>query len=118
MAYIGQNIPHDSARGHVSGASVFIDDMPPARNELLVDVVGSPVAHGRINSVDVSGARKAPGVVAVLAAGDVTGHNKFGPVITDEHLLAHDVVRFIGDPIVLIAAETRQQLNAAKKLVK
>src|SRR5690242_20041667 len=78
MTYIGQNIPHDSARGHVTGHSVFIDDMPPQRNELLVEVVGSPVAHGRITSVDVSAARKTPGVIAVLTADDVTGHNKFG----------------------------------------
>src|SRR5439155_3159048 len=112
------SIPHDSARGHVSGESVFVDDMPPLRNELLVDFVGSPIAHGRIKSIDVSAARATPGIVAVFTADDVPGHNKFGPVVVDEHLLVRDVARFLGDPVVLIAAENRQQLIAAKKLVK
>jgi xanthine dehydrogenase large subunit len=118
MPSIGKDIPHDSARGHVSGESIFIDDMPPARGELLVDFVGSPVAHGRIKSIDVAAALKSPGVACAIPAKDVPGHNIFGPIIKDEHLLASDEAVFLGDPIVIIAAETREQLRAAKKLVK
>src|SRR5271163_1906670 len=50
MPAVGKNIPHDSAVGHVSGQSIFLDDLPPASGELLVDFLGSPVAHGRIRS--------------------------------------------------------------------
>src|SRR5438034_1106014 len=118
MPSIGKDIPHDSARGHVSGESIFIDDMPPARGELLVDFVGSPVAHGRIRSLDIADALKSPGVACAIAAREIPGHNIFGPVIKDEHLLAPDETVFLGDPIVITAAETREQLRAVKKLVK
>src|SRR4051812_18311080 len=118
MPSIGKDIPHDSARGHVSGESMFIDDTTFARNELLVDFVGAPVAHGRLLSLDISEAAKSPGVVAIITAADIPGHNKFGPIIADEHLLVDDEILFLGDAVCIIAAETRDQLRAAKKLVK
>src|SRR5687768_4374636 len=118
MGAIGKNIPHDSAHGHVSGESVFIDDMLPAKNEVFVDFVGSPVAHGEIVSVGIDAARKAPGVVAIFTHADIPGHKHFGPIIKDEELLAEKSVQFVGQPIVLIAAESRDALVAAKKIVK
>ena len=65
MPSVGKDIPNDSAAGHVSGRSVFLNDVSPARNELLVDFLGSPVAHGRIRSIDLSAASDLPGVVAL-----------------------------------------------------
>jgi xanthine dehydrogenase large subunit len=118
MKVVGQNIPHDSARGHVTGESIFIDDMPPARQEVIVDFVGSPVAHGRLRSIDLSAALSVPGVVAVFTHKDITGHNLFGPIFKDEHLLVEEVAEYIGDPIVLIAAEDRGAIRQAKKLIK
>ena len=56
MALLGKSLPHDSAREHVTGAAVYLDDLVPRRNELLVDFVGSPLAHGRIKRVDVAAA--------------------------------------------------------------
>ena len=87
MSFVGKDIPHDSARGHVTGESIFLDDVPPARNEVFVDFVGSPVAHGELASVDVEAARRIPGVVAIFTHKDVPGHNDVGPVVKDEHLL-------------------------------
>lgn len=118
MASVGQNIPHDSAVGHVTGESIFIDDIPPAKNEVFVDFVGSSVAHGEILSVDVEAARNSPGVVAIFTHADIPGHKMFGPIIKDEHLLAEKEVLFVGDPIVLIAGESRDAVQRAKKLVK
>jgi xanthine dehydrogenase large subunit len=118
MAVVGQNIPHDSAAGHVSGQSLFLDDVAPARGELLVDVVGSPDAHGEVISIDVEEARRIPGVVAVLTHQDIPGHNRIGPAVKDEDLLVEKIAPFLGAPIVLIAAETQQALAAAKKAVK
>ena len=66
MSVIGQPLPHESAREHVRGTAAYIDDLPPIRGELIVDFVGSPVAHGRIVAIDVESARKLPGIVAVL----------------------------------------------------
>ena len=66
MSVLGQPLPHDSAREHVTGEAVYLDDMPPTRNELLVDFVGSPVAHGRIKSLDVTQAAALDGIVGGL----------------------------------------------------
>src|SRR4051812_19788406 len=118
MSAVGQNIPHDSAAGHVTGESIFLDDVPPARGELLVEPFGSPVAHGRIKTLDLTAAASIPGVVALLTHKDIPGHNSFGPIIKDEHLLVSDLAEYIGDPIVLIAAESRAAINAAKKSIK
>ena len=74
----------------VSGESVYIDDMPLQRNELIVDFLGSPFAHGKIISVDLEEARKIPGVVGLFTYRDLDGINKFGPIIQDEVLLCED----------------------------
>src|SRR3954451_13606060 len=114
MPSVGKDIPHDSARGHVTGESIFIDDMPAARNELLVDFVGSPVAHGKLRSIDVGGAREVPGIVAIFTAKDVPGHNHFGPVVKDETLLVEDEAVYLCQPGVLIARESREGIRAGK----
>lgn len=121
MTIVGKDIPHDSAVGHVSGESIYIDDMPFAKNELLVDFVGSPVACGHIKSVDCNAALKIKGVVGCYTYKDLKtlgGINKFGPIIQDEVLLCEDHCSFIGEPIVVIAAENRKALARAKKAVK
>ncbi|HNC46021.1 MAG TPA: molybdopterin-dependent oxidoreductase, partial [Acidobacteriota bacterium] len=118
MSVVGKNIPHDSAAGHVSGESIYIDDMPFSRQEVLVDFYWSPVAHGKINSIDISQACLIPGVVGVYTAKDLGGVNKFGPIIKDEPLLAETEVLFIGHPIAVIAAETRDAIAAAKAAIK
>ena len=48
----------------MTGESVFLDDVPPARNEVFVDFVGSPVAHGELVSVEFEAARKVSGVLS------------------------------------------------------
>jgi len=121
MSIVGKDIPHDSAVGHVSGESIYIDDMPFAKNELLVDFVGSPVAKGHIKSIDCTAALKIKGVVGCYThkdLKDIGGINNFGPIIADEVLLCEDHCSFIGEPIVVIAAENRRALVKAKKAVK
>src|SRR5258708_32899435 len=87
MANVGKNIPHDSAVGHVSGESVYIDDVAPLRGELIVDFVWSPVAHGRIRGIELDAARRLPGAAGLFTYRDLH-HNLFGPSIQDELLLA------------------------------
>ncbi|MGN6627203.1 MAG: xanthine dehydrogenase molybdopterin binding subunit, partial [Tepidisphaeraceae bacterium] len=118
MSYVGQSIPHDSAIGHVSGKSVFINDVPPVHGEVLVGFYGSPVAHGRVGAIDLSAAREVPGIVGLYTYKDIPGHNRFGPAIADEDLLAEQETQYIGHPIVLIAAETVAAIELAKKLIR
>ena len=117
MGAVGKDIPHDSARGHVSGQSVYIDDIPPQKNELLVDFYGSPVAHCKILSLDLTAAAKIPGIVRLFTYKDLDGINKFGPIIQDEVLLCEDHCTFIGEPIVVIAGENRRAIDEAKKAI-
>src|SRR5260370_20137963 len=88
MTLIGKPLAHESAREHVLGEAVYLDDLPPARNELLVDFVGSPLAHARIKSVDVSGATRLDGIVAVFTSADVPGGKTFCPGYYHQGLFA------------------------------
>ena len=88
-----------------------MDDLPPFRNELLVEFVGSPLAHGRIVTLDVNKAAQLEGIAAVLTAADVPGDNNFGPIFHDEEVLAAYECHHIGQPIVVLAGESRAALR-------
>jgi xanthine dehydrogenase large subunit len=118
MALIGQSLPHDAAREHVTGEAVYLGDLPPLANELRVDFVGSPVAHGRIRRVDTASARQMDGIAAVYTHADVPGENMFGPVFHDEELLAAEYCQYIGQPILVLAATTEAAIAAAKRAVE
>jgi xanthine dehydrogenase large subunit len=111
-------LAHESARGHVTGQTVYLDDFPPYRGELFVDFAGSPLAHGRIRTVDTAAAAAIEGVAGVFTAADVPGMNTFGPVMHDEELLAAEECHYIGQPVVALAAETRAGLRAARAAVR
>lgn len=114
---VGASHPHESARGHVTGAAPYIDDMPKLAGELVVDFVGSPYAHGEILHVDTSAVAKIPGAFAFTYK-DIDGTNLFGPIVRDEVFLAEKRTHFIGEPIVVVAAPTRELVEAAKRAVK
>jgi xanthine dehydrogenase large subunit len=118
MTSVGKSIPHDSAIGHVSGSAVYIDDMKPLADELFVDFVGSPVASGKLESIDVKPALAIEGVVAVLTHRDLpTDKRLFGPIFHDEPFLVEEEMAYIGQPIAIIAATSRNAARAAVKAV-
>lgn len=116
MPSVGKAIPHDSAVGHVTGAALYIDDLPARRDELQVGFVGSPVASGRITRIDAGPALTVEGVVAAFTADDIPGEKTIGPLFRDEPILADGEVIYVGQPVVLIAAETTAALRIAKQL--
>ncbi len=118
MGTVGKKIPHDSALGHVTGEALYIDDIPFAKNELIVEFFGSPVAHGKIKSLDLKAAQTVSGLVGLYTYKDIPGHNIFGPVIVDEYFLAEKLCQYVGQPIVIIAAENRKAAKQAKKLIR
>lgn len=111
------NIPHDSATKHVSGQSIYIDDIQINSQLLVGRIVYSKHAHAKIISIDLKAAKKLPGVHAVLTYKDIPGQNQMGPVVHDEVCLAEHEVLCIGHAIVLIAAETEEIALAAEKLI-
>ena len=102
-------LPHDAARLHVTGTARYIDDVPMPRDTLHLAFGLSPVARGRIEAMDLSAVRAAPGVVAVLTADDLPFTNDVSPSIHDEPLLSDGSVHYLGQPLFLVAA-TRKSL--------
>ncbi|MDA8124896.1 MAG: molybdopterin-dependent oxidoreductase [Deltaproteobacteria bacterium] len=100
------------------GTAQFNDDVPLPADALELAVVRSTIAHGFIKSIDTSLAEKMPGVVGILRAKDVKGTNRLRQVHPDQPVLCDEKVRLLGDPIVAIAAETREQARAAAAAVK
>lgn len=118
MSAVGRDIPHDSAKGHVTGESIYLDDVPPVRGELLVDFFYAKTSHAQVKSLDLTEAAKVPGVVALLTHKDLLGSNLFGPITKDEIILVEDEIMFMGQPIVIIGAEDRKAIEAAKAAIK
>ena len=109
-------IAHDSAEKHVAGEALYIDDLPEPAGLLHLYVGQSARAHARVTRLDLAAVRAAPGVVCVLTSADVPGRNDIGPVQNDEPLLPEGVVRFVGQPLFAVAAESLPKARAAAAL--
>ena len=107
----------NDAHAKVTGKAKFADDMKFA-NVLHAAPVYSDFVHARILSIDTSAAEKVPGVIRVLTAKDVPGENRFGQIIRDYRIFADDKIRYHGDVVALIVAETREIAIHAVLLVK
>src|SRR5207248_7601113 len=95
-------------------------------------VLRSPHAHARIRSIDVAQARAVPGVLAVLTGADLKrrGLGTLRPLVPrrkknggpafvcPQPLLAQDIVRYVGDPVAFIVAETLTQAKDAAELIQ
>ena len=103
---------------HVTGRSVYLDDIPVLRDTLFGAVFASPVAHGRIVSFDCGMALQQPGVVAVFSARDVPGENQIGGIIPDEPLFADGEVHFCGQPIAFVVAHDEHTARKALKHIR
>ena len=78
----------------------------------------SPHPYARILSIDIGEALATAGVVAVLTADDVPGRNVFGLEFADQPVLAHDWVRYQGEPVALVAADDLEIARRAAKRIK
>ena len=113
---VGASLPRTDALGKVTGATLYPADL--VRPGMLhLQVVFAHRPHARIKKVDISAALKLPGVVAVLTASDVP-YNAYGLIDADQAALCGDVVRFEGDKVALVAAESKEVAIAAAELVR
>ncbi len=106
------------SKGHVTGKSIYLDDIPLIQGTRFGVVFDSPVAHGTIESINYSKARAIPGVIKIITHEDIPGQNQIGGIIPDEQLFASKEVHFVGQPIALIIAESDQIAFSARKLIK
>ncbi len=121
---IGQSIPRSDAAGKVTGRTLYPGDISrPDMLHMATLFAGRP--HARVVSLDTTAAAAAPGVVAVFTAADVPV-NEYGLQIKDQPVLCGpgsgkagaDIVRFVGDQVALVVAETETQARAALKLIR
>jgi aerobic carbon-monoxide dehydrogenase large subunit len=105
----------------LKGQGTYIDNLP-IEGALHLAFVRSPVAHATIRSIDLTDARVMPGVVAVYAADDLdfpdySGMMQLHPAVI-RHALAKERVRYVGDTVAVVAAETKTQaVDAAEAVI-
>ena len=117
-AALGESHVRPTSMVKACGLAQFNDDVPLPPGALELAVVRSTVPHAFIKSIDTSLAEKMPGVVGFLRAKDIKGTNRIRLVHPDQPALCEDKVRILGDPIIAVAAETREQARAAAAAVK
>ncbi len=118
MKSVGQALPHDSATRHVRGAANYVDDLPEPPGTVHVAPGAANAGRGLIRSLDLSAVRSFPGVLAVLEAADVPGRNDCSPAAGDDPILAEDEIRFPGDVVFAVVAETRDIARRAARLAR
>ena len=109
---IGKPFPRVDGAMKVTGRTIFADDFVAPRM-VHMKLVRSTVPHGRIVAIDTSAAAAMPGVLGFLTGKDMPEPFGILPVSQDEHALCPDKVRFVGDPVVAVAALTEDQAHAA-----
>jgi len=109
---IGQPLPKVDAMAKVCGETVFVDDLSLPRM-LYCKIKRSPHPHARILKVDTTGAQRLPGVVATLVGWELPIPFGILPVSQDEHALAIEKARFVGDPVAAVAAVDEETAELA-----
>jgi CO/xanthine dehydrogenase Mo-binding subunit len=124
MTIIGKPIPRIDARGKVTGETLYPGDINlPAQANMKILFAGRP--HAIIKSIDTSEADALPGVIATFTAKDVPV-NEYGLIYNDQPVLCGpgsskpytDRVRFVGDQVALVVAETEEIAAMGRDLIK
>ncbi len=110
---VGTSPIRKDAPAKVRGEPVFADDLP-APGALHGVLKFSDHAHAKILAVDVKSAESCPGVALVLTGKDVPGRNAFGLFVPQQPVIARDEVKYLGDVVAAVFAETRAQAEAAR----
>ena len=112
MNQVGYSQPRLDGTSKASGSFRYAADLAP-KDALIGKVLRSPWPHATIKRIDTSLALKQPGVRAALTYRDVTGPNLFGAIIPDQPVLCQDRVRFEGDAIAVVAADSEEDAERA-----
>ncbi|MCU1489479.1 MAG: hypothetical protein JWM85_884 [Acidimicrobiaceae bacterium] len=117
-AYVGHSVLRPDLLEKVTGAAVYCVDLRRS-GSASAKIVRSTRAHARILAIDTDAARSAPGVVAVLTCDTLTGLcSRFGHIVADHEILANGKVRYYGEPVALVVAETEAAAADALELVQ
>lgn len=113
---VGVSTPRIDGELKVSGEAKYAVDIT-VPGMLWGKILRSPISYGRIKSIDTSKAMKVPGVVGILTGKDVSGQ-LIGRRVVDMPILADGVVRFIGEKVAAVSAETEAAAEEAVELIE
>jgi 4-hydroxybenzoyl-CoA reductase alpha subunit len=116
LSVIGKSWVKVDAAAKVTGQTLFADDLVLPRM-VYAKLLRSPHPHARVRSVDVGRAAARSGVLATLVGSELPIPFGILPVSQDEHALALDKVRFVGDPVAAVAALDEETAEAALALI-
>jgi len=114
---LGVSHPRPTAMLKACGLAAFTADIR-LQGALELAVVRSTQEHALIKAIDSSLARRMDGVAGVMTAKDIRGTNRLKFVVSDRPILCEDRVRYLGDAIAIVAAETKSQALAAAEAVE
>ncbi|HEV3279809.1 MAG TPA: 4-hydroxybenzoyl-CoA reductase subunit alpha [Terriglobia bacterium] len=114
---IGARVPMIDSVDKVTGKGIYTDDMAPP-GTLTGRILHSPHAHARILSIDTSVAERLPGVKAVVTGRETPVKYGILPIGHDETIFATDKVRYVGDNVAGVAAESPEIAEEALRLIR
>jgi CO/xanthine dehydrogenase Mo-binding subunit len=114
-APVGESKPRIDAREKVTGAATYTDDLQFGNALLHARIKRSPQPHALIKKIDVSKAQALPGVKAVVTGEDFPGY--IGLYLQDRFIFCRDRVRYVGDPVVGVAAISEEIAQKALDLI-
>jgi len=113
---VGESAPRADAPPKVKGEFLYGSDL--SREGMLYGAtLRSPHAHARIARIDVAAARAMPGVRAVITSDDLPTREKFGLMRADQPVLATRVVRYVGEPVAIVAADDPEHARLATRAI-
>ena len=124
MEQVGHPLTKIDAMGLVTGTQKYVADIEMPKDLLYIKVLGSPHAHARIKKIDTTEAKKMPGVVAVYTYKDVprvmrtTAGQGFPEPSPYDTPMLDNKVRYVGDRVAIVAAETPEQAVEACRKIK
>ena len=116
LEVVGQPLPRPDARAKVAGTAVFAADLS-LPGMVYAKVLRSQYPHARLVSIDTTEARSCPGVLRILTHCDVPGRKNHGVVRPDWPVFASTKVRYLGDAIAMVIAESERQAEDALKQI-
>ena len=117
LSVAGRSVTRTDDLQKVTGKLMYGADYPQ-EGFLHGKILRSPFPHALIKAINVEKAQQLPGVAAVLTAKDVPGRNGFGAILPDQPVICGDKVRYVGDGVALVAAETEKIAHEALSLIE
>ncbi len=113
---IGESKPRIDAREKVTGAAIYADDIQFGNSLLHARIKRSPYPHALIKKINSEKARALPGVKAIVTGEDFPGY--IGLYLQDRYIFCRDRVRYVGDPVVGVAAVSEEIAEKALDLIE